>query len=189
MGQFPGVRPDHPPAVKRGLDVRFAEALQARALRRMRKGSGAGLFVGSPGRPRAALPDRSDDQDTCRVRLHGAPLNHVHAKVSVFDDTSAIVSSANLDSRSLLWDTEAGIYLTNRNDVTELRHRVMSHWLPKDAAPDAFEGTTAVSAWTRITWANAEKRSADRSGLLLPLDFASAEVFGRNLPIPPTEIG
>ncbi len=172
---------------KRGLDARFGEALQARALRRLRKGFGARLFVGSPGQPRAAMPDGAGDPDTRRDRLHGAPLIYVHAKVSVFDDTSAIVSSANLNGRSLLWDTEAGVYLTNRNDVTELRHRVMSHWLPKDAAPDAFEAATAVRAWSRIAWANAAKRPAERMGYLLPHDFAAAEAFGRHLPILPQE--
>ena len=173
---------------KRGLEARFGGAMQARALRRLRKGFGPRLFVGSPGQPRPALPDGSDHPDGRHDRLHDAPLIYVHAKVSVFDDTSAIVSSANLNGRSLLWDTEAGVYLANQNDVAELRHRVMAHWLPEDAAPDAFEATTAVGAWTRIARDNAAKRPADREGFLLPHDFAVAEAFGRHLPVLPPEL-
>ncbi len=172
---------------RRGLDSRFGEAMQARALRILRKGFGARLFVGSPAQPRAALPDGKGTPAERRDRLHGAPLVYVHAKVSVFDDTAAIVSSANLNGRSLHWDTEAGVYLTAENDVVELRHRVMAHWLPADPAPDAFEPTTAVQAWARIAWTNAAKPPADRQGYLLPHDFAAAAAFGRKLPILPAE--
>ena len=173
---------------KRGLDARFGEAMQASALRTLRKSFGSRLFVGSPAQPRPALPDCNGDPSERRDRLHGAPLIYVHAKVSVFDDTSAIVSSANLNGRSLRWDTEAGVYLTNENDVIELRHRVMAHWLPADAGLDAFDAATAVRAWTRIAWRNAAKPPADREGYLLPHDFAAAEAFGRKLPILPPEL-
>lgn len=172
---------------KRGLDARFGEAMQARALRRLRKGFGPRLFVGSPSQRRPAIPDGAAKSETHRDLLHGAPLIYVHAKVSVFDDASAVVSSANMNGRSLLWDTEAGVYLTNRNEVTELRHRVMAHWLPKDAAPDACEPATAVRAWGRVAWTNAAKHPSDREGFLLPYEFASAEAFGRFLPILPPE--
>ena len=172
---------------RRGLDARFGEAMQARALRTLRKGFGARLFVGSPAQMRTALPDGNGDASTRRDRLHGAPLIYVHAKVSVFDDGAAIVSSANLNGRSMRWDTEAGVYLTNENDVIDLRHRVMAHWLPADPASDAFEPATAVRVWTGIAWGNAKNRPADRDGFLLPHDFAAAEAFGRNLPILPPE--
>lgn len=172
---------------RRSLDSRFGEAMQARALRILRKGFGARLFVGSPAQPRVALPDGNGDPGGRRDRLHGAPLIYVHAKVSVFDDKAAIVSSANLNGRSLRWDTEAGVYLTAQNDVTELRHRVMAHWLPEDAPAAAFEPATAVEEWSRIAWRNAARAPAQRDGYLLPHDFAAAEAFGRALPILPPE--
>ncbi len=172
---------------KRGLDSRFGEAKQARALRTLRKGFGSRLFVGSPAQPRPALPDGKSDPEDRRDRLHGAPLIYVHAKVSVFDDAAAVVSSANLNGRSLRWDTEAGVYLTVENDVTELRHRVMAHWLPPDTGPEAFEAATAVRTWARIAWQNAAKRPGERQGYLLPHDFAAAEAFGREVPLLPPE--
>lgn len=172
---------------KRGLEARFGEAMQANALRILRKGFGSRLFVGSPAQPRPARSKSEGDQFMRRDRLHGAPLIYVHAKVSVFDDSAAIVSSANLNGRSLRWDTEAGVYLTKENDVIELRHRVMAHWLPTDPGHDAFDTATAVRAWTRIAWRNAARPPAERQGYLLPHDFAAAEAFGWNLPILPAE--
>ena len=172
---------------RRGLDARFGEAMQARALKVLRKAFGDRLFVGSPAQPRQALPDGKGDPVSGRHRLLGAPLIYVHAKVSIFDSSGAIVSSANLNGRSLRWDTEAGVYLTHENDVIELRHRVMAHWLPPDAGPEAFELATAARAWARIAWANAARRPTDRQGYLLPHDFAAAEAFGKNLPLLPPE--
>lgn len=172
---------------KRGLDARFGEAMQARALRTIRRAFGNRLFVASPAQPRPVLPDGRGPDDR-RDRLHSAPLIYVHAKVSIFDDAAAIVSSANLNGRSFRWDTEAGIYLANPTDVVELRHRVMAHWLPADSGPAAFAADTALSVWRRIAHQNARHPAARREGFLLPHDFAAAEAFGRNLPIVPEEM-
>lgn len=172
---------------RRGLDARFGEAMQAHALRVLRRGFGRRLFVGSPAQPRPALPDARDAGDG-RDRLHGAPLIYVHAKVAIFDDTAALVSSANINGRSMQWDTEAGVYLSNQNDVLELRHRVMAHWLPRNVGPEAFEAETAVRVWARLARANAARPPAARAGYLLPHDFAAAEAFGRKLPLLPAEL-
>jgi phospholipase D1/2 len=172
---------------RRGLDARFGEAIQARALKILRKGFGRRLFVGSPAQRRRALPDGEAPSDERRDRLHDAPLIYVHAKVSVFDEMAAIVSSANLNGRSMRWDTEAGVYLSALNDVIELRHRVMAHWLPPDIGPEAFEDATAVQTWASIAWKNAATPPADRRGFLLPHDFAAAEAFGTELPLLPPE--
>ncbi len=173
---------------RRGLDARFGEARQARALRLIRKAFGPRLFVGSPAQPRQALPDGESGPEAARSRLHGAHMVYVHAKVSVFDLDGAIVSSANLNSRSFRWDTEAGVYLTSRNDVSELRHRVMAHWLPADVGPEAFEDTQAVRVWTAIARRNASLPPAQRQGYLLPHDFAAAEAFGLDVPLLPEEL-
>jgi phosphatidylserine/phosphatidylglycerophosphate/cardiolipin synthase-like enzyme len=172
---------------RRSLDARFGEARQSRALRLIREGFGDRLFVGSPAQPRQALPDGETSAEGARSRLHGAHIVYVHAKVSVFDLDGAIVSSANLNSRSFRWDTEAGVYLTTRNDVSELRHRVMAHWLPADAAPEAFEDAQAVRVWADIARRNASLPPSQRKGYLLPHDFAAAEAFGTNLPLLPDE--
>ncbi len=174
---------------KQGLDARLGEALQARALRIVRRAFGHRLFVGSPAQRRHAGNGDDDGSDTDgRDRLNGAPLIYVHAKVSIFDDQSAIVSSANLNGRSFYWDTEAGVYLNKPTDVADLRHRVMAHWLPDDAGPAAYAIDTAAATWAALARRNARARPEDRKGFLLPHDFAAAEAFGRNLPLIPDEM-
>ncbi len=174
-------------AGKRGLDARFGEAMQAHCLRVLRRAYRSRLFVGSPALARVALPDGRATHEA-RDRLRGAPIIYVHAKVSVFDDRAAIVSSANLNGRSLTWDTEAGVLLKKRGDVVDLRQRLMAHWLPKAAARSAFALDTAVDEWRRIAQGNARLRPDQRQGFLLPHDFAAAEAFGRTLPIIPEEM-
>ena len=173
---------------KRGLDARFGDAMQARALRKLRRAFGNQLFVGSPAQRKVALPNGDGDTIDRRDQLHRAPLIYVHAKVSIFDEAAAIVGSANLNGRSFRWDTEAAVYLTKLNDVQELKYRVMAHWLPPDVDPAAFEAETAVAQWRRIAQGNARRKPADRQGFLLPHDFAAAETFGRKLPIIPEEM-
>lgn len=171
----------------RSVDARFGEFTQARALRRIRRAFGPRLFVGSPAqsRPMPATDKRNPDQ---RDRLNGAPLIYVHAKVSIFDDTSAIVSSANLNGRSFFWDTEAGVHLTQAPDVVHLRQRVMAHWLPDTAGPAAYDLTTAARTWAAIAARNARLHPSARDGFLLPHDFAAAEAFGHDLPFVPDEM-
>lgn len=172
----------------RSLDARFGEALQASALRIVRRAFGSRLFVGSPAQPRKAPPVKGAPDHERRDQLYGAPLIYVHAKVSIFDDAAAIVSSANLNGRSLSWDTEAGVVLDAPNDVRELRHRVMAHWLPVGIGEQAFHLVNAAQSWAAIARSNARSRPADRAGYLLPHDFAAAETFGRRLPVIPAEL-
>ena len=47
--------------------------------------------------------------DAERASLDGAPIIYLHAKASVFNNELAVVSSANLNGRSMRWDTEAGL--------------------------------------------------------------------------------
>lgn len=165
---------------------RLGEYLQTRCLRIVRRAFGPRLFVGSAAQPRPPGPAEKELPD--RATLNGAPVVHIHAKVSVFDDRAALVTSANLNGRSLRWDTEAGVFLNRRAEVTDFRDRVMAHWLPRGAGRDFFADGTAVRAWTGLARANARAAPADRKGFLLPYDFAAAEAFGRALPGIPEEM-
>lgn len=169
-----------------GAEDRFGEYLQTRCLRIIRRAFGNRLFVGSAAQPRPADPDR--DGEHPRAALNGAPLVYIHAKVSVFDDRAALVTSANLNGRSLKWDTEAGVFLNRRGDVNDFRDRVMAHWLPEDAGQEFFSDATAVAAWTRLACNNARTAPERRAGFLLPHDVAAAEAFCRPLPIIPEEM-
>lgn len=164
-----------------GLDARLGEFLQAKCLRILRRGFGRRLFVGG-----AAQPRRTRAKG--RAQLRGAPLVYIHAKVSLFDDRCAIVSSANLNGRSLRWDTEAGVVLSDPEEVVRLRHRLMAHWLPSSAAADFFDPERAVHAWWALASRNAKRPPEKRRGFLLPYDLKSAEDFGRSFPLVPDEM-
>lgn len=164
-----------------GVDARLGEFLQARALRILKRGFGHRLFVGG-----AAQPRRTSQRG--REQLRGAPLVYIHAKLSVFDETAAIVSSANLNGRSLRWDTEAGLVLSQGADVAMLRRRAMAHWLPEGAPDRFFNMTTAVQSWAGLALANARRPPEQRQGFILPYDRKAAEKFGQAFPLLPDDM-
>ncbi|GGH34692.1 phospholipase D1/2 [Cribrihabitans marinus] len=168
------------------LDARYGEYLQSRALKVLREGFGNRLFVGGAAQQRRH-PGTSVN-DTGRDRLNGAPIVYIHAKVSIFDDTAAIVSSANLNGRSLRWDTEAGLFVRGAADVGKLRHKVMSHWLPETPGEGFFDPLRAVPEWRRLAQKNARRRPDQREGFLLPYDMKAAEEFATDVGIIPDEM-
>nr|WP_241188145.1 phospholipase D-like domain-containing protein [Pseudohalocynthiibacter aestuariivivens] len=162
-----------------GSDVKFGEYLQTRCLRILRRAFGADrLIVASPVQQRA---DDSDGRDT----LAGSPLIYVHAKLSIFDDHAAIVSSANLNGRSMRWDTEAGLELTNAAHVGALTNRAMRHWVP-----DTGDGNHAArfEHWATVVAANAKAAPEDRNGFLVPYDAAPARDAAMAVPGMPDEL-
>lgn len=164
-----------------GIDAKYGEHLQAKCIRILQKAFDERLFVGSPVQPRRKSGDGPDS-------LEHAPLIYIHAKVSVFDDRAAIVSSANLNGRSLSWDTEAGVELRSA-DAVELRRQCFTHWLP-DGADDRFHAPdTAQQEWLALAEKNRLKDPEDRDGFIVPYSVASAEEFGMPVPgIPPESV-
>ncbi len=168
------------------LDARFGEFLQSRALTILMRAFGRRLFIGGAAQPRAFRA--ADESVNGRDRLHGAPLVYIHAKVSIFDDVAAIVSSANLNGRSLRWDTEAGLLVTRRCDVQALRRRVFSHWLPENAGDGFYDSARAVAEWRRLALENTRKAPGDRAGFILPYDVEAAEADASVVPLIPDEM-
>lgn len=164
-------------------DARYGEFLQARCIRTIRRAFGDRAFVGSPAQPRAA-----NDDERGRARLFDAPLIYLHAKVSIFDDDVAIVSSANLNGRSLRWDTETGVTLTDPAHVDDLRRRCTAHWLGGSVDETFLDPATAVEAWRALARRNARTAPTERRGFILPYSAAPARRFGWNLPGIPEEM-
>ena len=162
-------------------DMRFGEFLQARCLRKIGRAFGPRLLVATPAAPRR-VPPRG------RATVHAAPLVYVHAKVSIFDDALCILSSANLNGRSMRWDTETGIAFDDPAVVRAFRRRLFAHWLPGDAGPEHFAPSTAMGAWTRLARANAAGAPEARRGFVMPYDVDLAEAFGADLPVIPEEM-
>lgn len=161
-----------------GSDARLGEHLQAKCIALVTEGFGDRVAIASPVCPKRAA---GEGRDT----LAGAPIIYVHAKVSVFDDRAAIVSSANLNARSMAWDTEAGVVIDRPEDVTGLRKRVFDHWLWPEADDALYDPTRAVSSWRYLLARNAERAPEDREGFLVPHDPAPARRFGRAIPFVP----
>lgn len=107
---------------------RYGEWLQMRALERLSQ-----LF---PERFGAfCLTNERDHQEIGeRDALHGKAMVYIHSKVIVADDKAAIVSSANLNGRSLEWDYEAGVYARDPAFAEELRSRLWRNHLVEHAA-------------------------------------------------------
>ena len=162
-------------------DARYGEFLQADCVRILRKAFGQRLFLGSPAQRRSSTK-------TDRSQIYGAPLVYLHAKVSVFDTTEAIVSSCNLNGRSLHWDTEAGVRFTDNALIEKLLNRCTDHWIGTDAGPEFRKSETFLEAWKSCARENVRLKPEERRGFLLPYASAPARRFGRNLPGIPEEM-
>jgi phosphatidylserine/phosphatidylglycerophosphate/cardiolipin synthase-like enzyme len=78
----------------------------------------------------------------------------VHAKLTIIDDTLLRIGSANLNNRSMGFDTELDLSLeasgsgseANRAEITRLRNTLLAHWLGCGEAPmeDAIRNTGSV---------------------------------------------
>jgi phospholipase D1/2 len=166
-----------------GLDQQMGEWYQAHCLRKLQRAFGKRLFIGGAAQRRRGVVQEENGRDL----LAGAPLIYIHAKLSVFDH-AAIVSSANLNARSMRWDTESGVRLDNPETVALLRQRAMRHWLPKGADHGFTDPATAVAAWRGLALSNAARAPADRQGFVVPYDLRAAERFGTAVPFLPPEM-
>jgi len=85
----------------------------------------------------------------CPVTTMGLPII-VHAKLTIIDDQLMRIGSANINNRSLGFDTECDLSLeastdAHRAEITRLRNKLLSHWLgcpqtPMDEAIEACRG-------------------------------------------------
>lgn len=167
------------------LDARFGEYLQARTIRQVRRAFGRRFFIVTPVQPRVLKPQDSDED---RATLNEAPIVYVHAKVAIFDEKTAIVGSANLNGRSLKWDVETGVVLSEPDQVKQLRNAVFGHWLPADADPSYFAPQSALQRWHALALSNAQKPAQDREGFVMPYDLEPAKALGLPIPGAPEEL-
>lgn len=163
------------------MDSRYGEYLQAKCLNRLTAAFGSRLFIGAPVTQRRK---DSNERDT----LHRAPVLYVHAKVSIFDDRAAIASSANLNGRSMNWDTEAGLEMTDPGLVRHFKTRCIRHWLPDETVAPYLEGRAAAQAWRDRAERAADRPPDARRSFIVPYALGPARRFGRNLPGVPEEL-
>ncbi|MBU3261440.1 cardiolipin synthase [Roseovarius sp. PS-C2] len=161
-----------------GFDARLAQALQVRNLRQCHKAFGERMVAISPVQPRSTKPDEDG-------ALEGAPIVYVHAKLTLIDDEWGMIGSANLNGRSMHWDTEASIAFDNPAVVQNLREELARKWLG-----DHFDqgDTTRASTWHKAAQANAALSPDNREGFVMPYPYERNRRFALFLPILPSKM-
>lgn len=163
---------------KDGIEQKFGEYLQAQCVQRVKAAYGDNLIIASPVSPR---PAQEDDRST----LSDSPIVYVHSKVSVFDDKAAIVSSANLNTRSLEWDTEVGCEFKGQ-DVNNIKEKVWEAWWSDDLKSELQAPSEVVfDTWKEQVWKNGDVPPQERKGFLVPYDVRPAKKMGMFLPFVP----
>jgi len=161
-----------------GFDTRHAQALQLRCLDIIRKAFGNRMAVVAPVQPRPARP--SDN-----MPVKGAGIVYVHSKVTLVDDHTAIVGSANLNGRSMKWDTEASLLFHSAKDIEALRERLAGIWLREQADLGCHR---KAATWTEAARRNAARKPEEREGFMMPWPERRNRRFARFIPILPPEM-
>ncbi len=163
------------------LPERMGEYLQSECLATIQDAFGPRAAVLSPVRPVASA-------STGRDQLHDAEIVYLHSKVLIADDTSFIVGSANLNGRSMKWDTEAAVECRDVEHVRCLRRAVLEHWLPEAPEQTFFELNGMAQVWTKLADTNASRAPEQRRGFLVPYDPKPAKEVGIPVPGMPDEV-
>ncbi len=163
------------------LPERMGEYLQSECLSTVLDAFGPRASVLSPVR-QVEGTSRSRDQ------LHGAEIIYVHSKVLIIDESLCIVGSANLNGRSMRWDTEAAVECTDPGSVRALRRAVLEHWLPETPAQVFFGVAEMAATWGELARRNAGRAPGQRAGFLVPHDPTPGRQAGLPLPGVPDEL-
>lgn len=158
-----------------GLDMRFGLAREQAAIGIVEQGFGPRVTIASPVRP--LLAARS-----ARATLAGSELIHVHNKVLLKDDDYLLISSANLNGRSLRWDTEVGVETTRTEHLAQARSKLFSHWWFKQLPDEALCARTRHDWWRREIMQNHVRRPENRTGFLVPFDPSKNADLAQPLP-------
>lgn len=159
----------------RGIDVRYGLALERRAVTRLRAGFGKRLTIAAPVRPVMAARDAPSV-------LCGSPVVHVHNKVLVRDDDYAMIGSANLNGRSMRWDTEVAVEVTGAARMALLRDKLFAHWWCEDLPPEARDPARLQPWWAAEIARNALRLPENRRGFLVPFDAGKGAALAQDLP-------
>ena len=158
-----------------GLDTRFGMGLQKDSVETIRDAFGHRATIASPVRPVMS------SRDSLAV-LAGSPMIYVHNKVLVRDDSYGLVGSANLNGRSMKWDTEAAVTITGQDRLSKLRARLLSHWWFDDLPAEAITPETLQNWWAKAIAENGVCLPENRTGFLVPYDPENQSTLATSLP-------
>ncbi len=172
---LPGLPDEVAYSSEMSLDARFGLSLQHESIEILRDSFGDRVLIASPVQPRMAARDT-------KQTLSGSPLIHVHNKVLVEDARFALVGSANLNGRSLYWDTEAAVRITDPARIHTLRERLMAHWWFDPLPEEARRPETMFPWWADRIARNDVVNPQNREGFLVTHDSAQMRDAWLSLP-------
>lgn len=161
---------------------RYGEWLQTRAINRLVR-----LF---PDRFAAfsLTSERDREENVERDAIEGKSMVYIHSKVAIADDRKAIVSSANLNGRSMQWDVEAGIVAEDAAFAGTLRRQLWHAHLGSEAAAIPSPVENAQAAFEHWRESAQERRAAGAAAKgtgIVPFPLGKARRFAkRHLFIP-----
>jgi phosphatidylserine/phosphatidylglycerophosphate/cardiolipin synthase-like enzyme len=132
---------------KHGLAMRYGEWLQINALNGLKKAFGERLGV-------FCLADNERKKEQYhkeRYTIEKREIVYVHSKVMIADNDQAIVSSANLNGRSMNWDEEAGVLWADQNSVLALKEKLWSAHMKRPADELLYKNPAEIlSLWNAL---------------------------------------
>lgn len=150
-----------------GWDQRHGVGLQAAQLQSLSAAFGHRLAIVTPAQPRPAKPGDP-------VLDSASPI-YLHSKLVMIDGRTTVIGSANLNGRSMLWDSEASALIHDAGFAASLMQRLNTIWLR-----NATEGDpTQAATWRDVAQAEANRAPIDRQAYILPYPMQANESFGQ----------
>jgi hypothetical protein len=158
-----------------GLDAQYGMALQKEALEKIIDAFGDRVTLATPVQPVLAAR-------TGPAVHSGSPVIHVHNKLLLKDDDYALVGSANLNGRSMRWDTEVAVEITRPERLSELTTRIFRHWWQDALADVAVTPEGLQPSWHAEIIRNGVRLPQSRKGYLVPYDISRGSDMAQPLP-------
>lgn len=155
---------------RRDTAMNHSEALQLAAIDIIRRAFGDRAAILSPAKD---APRRREDA----FAAFGAGIVYLHSKVMIVDGETAMIGSANLNGRSLRWDTEAALIVRRREVAADLQKRLAESW----GVDGGAAALASVRPWADAAAANAAVTPGERAGFLLPHDTSRARSFAKRV--------
>ncbi|WPZ33970.1 phospholipase D-like domain-containing protein [Thalassobaculum sp. OXR-137] len=117
----------------------------------------------------------TDDRRT----IDGHPVIYIHSKVFIVDHRLAMISSANLNGRSLRWDTEAGVVWNDAEEVRAFEQRLWDYHLGSVFAGRRIAGRNEelFDLWKEA--ATGGPAEAERRPYIADFPFEEGRAFAR----------
>ncbi|MEQ5869323.1 phosphatidylserine synthase [Sagittula sp. NFXS13] len=157
------------------VDAKFGLGLERDAMATLREAFGDRVTFAAPVRPVFAARES-------KAVLSGSPIIYVHNKVLVSDDNIGIVGSANMNGRSMRWDTEVAVETKQPERVALLRRKLFDHWWFNPLPDEARHPRTLQAWWDAEIKRNGVRLPEHRSGFLVPFDQDKGSELAQPMP-------